>query len=69
MQTIRYTYVTGHSFVLLHQSFVFLVNLEHFTDAISRSLRLVRTNRQPVITFCTECIGKNQWSDTLVGEL
>jgi len=40
----RYTYVAGHSFILVHQSFVLLINLEHFADAVSRSLRLAHAN-------------------------
>jgi len=40
----RFTYVTGHAFILLHQSFVLLVDLEYFADAIGRSFRLAQAN-------------------------
>lgn len=34
------TYIAGEAFVFLHKALIFLINLEHFADAISRGLGL-----------------------------
>lgn len=43
------THITGEAFVLLHQSLVLLVDLQHLADAVGGSLGLLSTGEGMVV--------------------
>lgn len=54
------SYVTGHAFVFLHESFIFLVDLKNFTDSVGccLSLKFKRSHSNSWFSFYTAQINR-----------